>query len=297
MAINYKVSSDIDTFLRKSTKEDAATFLGLEDTKAQWGQITGTLSTQTDLQSALDAKASASDVSTNTTNIATNASSIATKQDILTFGIANTNAVKIDNTSAAANSGDICKFAGNGIMPYTYADLKYDLGVDLKAPIASPSFTGTTTAPKIVTNEIQCEGSLPSGADAQPINYDAKVHRFRDFDASPTTLFVIEKIDGYTGARIGINKEPSASNAVALHVVAGKNNSTNVEDLALKVIGGAHFDDYIRVGHYTDETRNASFPTPTNGTIIYNQQHHEFQGYVGGGTGWQKFNMGAVSTS
>ena len=54
---NIKVSSDIDTLLRKSTKEDAATFLGLEDTKAQWGQITGTLTSQTDLVAALDAKA------------------------------------------------------------------------------------------------------------------------------------------------------------------------------------------------------------------------------------------------
>jgi len=54
---NFEVSSDIDTFLRKSTKEEAATFLGLEDTKAQWGQITGTLSDQTDLQAELDAKA------------------------------------------------------------------------------------------------------------------------------------------------------------------------------------------------------------------------------------------------
>lgn len=57
---NFEVSSDIDTFLRKSTKEEAATFLGLEDTKAQWGQITGTLTTQSDLVSALNSKADTS---------------------------------------------------------------------------------------------------------------------------------------------------------------------------------------------------------------------------------------------
>lgn len=299
MSVNYKVSSDIDTFLRKSTKEDAATFLGLEDTKAQWGQITGTLSTQTDLQSALDAKASASDVSTNTSNISTNTSNIsANTSNIAT----NTSNIATNTSNIATNTSNIATNATNISTNATDIDtLEVAVSgnaadIDLKAPKASPTFTGTTTAPKIVTNEIQCEGSLPSGTDAVPINYDAKVHRFRDFDESPTTLFVIEKIDGYTGARIGINKEPSSSNAVALHVVAGKNASTNVEDLALKVIGGAHFDDFIRVGHYTDATRNASFPSPTNGTIIYNQQHHEFQGYVGGGTGWQKFNMGAIST-
>jgi len=57
MPSNFKVSSDIDTFLRKQTKEEAATFLGLEDVSAVWGQVTGTLSNQTDLQGALDAKA------------------------------------------------------------------------------------------------------------------------------------------------------------------------------------------------------------------------------------------------
>jgi len=74
---------------------------------------------------------------------------LAGKQDTLTFGRLNTNAVKIDNTSAAANPGDICKFAGNGIMPYTFLDIKYDLGLPVieatlldKANKASPEFTG-----------------------------------------------------------------------------------------------------------------------------------------------------------
>ena len=54
MPDNFKVSSDIDTLLRKQTKEEAATFLGLEDVSAVWGQVTGTLSNQTDLQGVLD---------------------------------------------------------------------------------------------------------------------------------------------------------------------------------------------------------------------------------------------------
>jgi hypothetical protein len=54
---NKIVSKDIDDFLTKSTKEEAATFLGVEDTKALWGQITGTLANQTDLVSALALKA------------------------------------------------------------------------------------------------------------------------------------------------------------------------------------------------------------------------------------------------
>lgn len=158
---------------------------------------------------------------------------------------------------------------------------------------SSPTFTGTTTAPTVITGEIQCEGT--TSGTAQPIKYDSNEHRFRDYDASPTDLMVIEKIDGYTGGRVGINKDPSASNAVALHVVAGKNASTNAEDLGLKVVGGSFFEDFIRVGHYTDTTRG-QISNPTNGTIIYNSEHHEYQGYVGGGSGWKKFTMGNVST-
>ncbi len=162
---------------------------------------------------------------------------------------------------------------------------------------ASPTFTGTTTTSKIITNEIQCEGT--TAGTAQPINYDSNEHRFRDFDANPTNLLVIEKINGYTGARVGINKEPSSSNAVALHIVAGKNTSTNEKDLGLKVTGGGAFlEKFLRIGHYTDSERDA-ITNPTNGTVIYNETHHEFQGYIGGGggnAGWKKFTMSNVST-
>tara|TARA_R110000851_G_scaffold152528_2_gene294240 strand:+ start:87 stop:1328 length:1242 start_codon:yes stop_codon:yes gene_type:complete len=268
---NIKVSSDIDTFLRKSTKEEAATFLGLEDTKAVWGQITGTLSNQTDLVSALALKGSASqqvtnttniatntasiatnatniatnvtniatnvtDIATNATNIATNVTSIAGKQDTLTFGIANTNAVKIDNTSAAANSGDICKFAGSGIMPYKYADLKYDLGVDNKAPIASPTFTGDVTAPRLITNEIQSVGTTTG--TAQPITYDSKEHRFRDYDETPSNLMVIKKADGVPIGKVGINHNNPVS---ALHVVGGHTSGGGISNEALRVVGSGLF--------------------------------------------------------
>jgi len=183
----------------------------------------------------------------------------------------------------------------NSILTVT-SDME-DLGVQMldKADKFNPTFTGTTTAPKIVTNEIQCEGTTTG--TAQPINYDAKEHRFRDFDGStegPKDMLVVQKFDGYTGARIGINKDPSSSNAVALHVVAGKNNSNNEEDLGIKVVGGAFFEDFVRVGHY--ESNNSSGedtrPTsPSNGTIIYDATTHTFQGYVGGGAGWKTFNM------
>ena len=201
--------------------------------------------------------------------------------DLHEFNIGNSPRLIVEDTGISVTGSITGNVTGN-----VTGDLTGNVTGDL---------TGDVTADKIITKEIQCEvgSAVGTGADAQPINYDAKEHRFRDFDQQPTNLMVISKFNGYTGARIGINKEPSSSNAVALHIVAGKNASTNVEDLALKVIGGAFFNDFIRIGHYTDATRPIS---PTNGTVIYNQQHHEYQGFVGGGTGWQKFNMSAVST-
>lgn len=57
MASNYKVSADIDTLLRKSTKEEVATFLGVDTNTA--------------------------DIATNSANIATNTADIATKAPIV----------------------------------------------------------------------------------------------------------------------------------------------------------------------------------------------------------------------
>ncbi len=152
---------------------------------------------------------------------------------------------------------------------------------------------------KIITTEIQCKGTTTG--TAQPINYDAKEHRFRDFDGTtdgPTHMLVVQKFDGYTGARVGINKDPSASNAVALHIVAGKNTSTQEKDLGLKVTGGGAFlEQFLRVGHYesSDANGNDQRPSsPSNGTIIYDSSTHSFQGYIGGGGGsggWKTFTM------
>lgn len=149
------------------------------------------------------------------------------------------------------------------------------------APTASPTFTGDATIPKIIATEIQCVGT--TSGTAQPIKYDSLEHRFRDYDESPTNLMVIKKIDGSTGARIGINKDTADA---ALHIVAGTTSGT--EDTALKVVGGAFFEDYVRIGHYTTAGRPTS---PTNGSVIYNTTLHKFQGYIGGGGGWKSFQM------
>jgi hypothetical protein len=165
----------------------------------------------------------------------------------------------------------------------------------IRSNIGAASSAGGT-----ITGVLNCEqpiitGEIQSGSEFDEIlNIDFKQLFFRDFDETPNTLMVIKKFDGYTGSRIGINKDPASSETVALQIHAGKNNSTNEYDDALKVVGGAFFENWVRLGHYTDTERD-NLPRPTNGTVIYNSEHHEFQGYVGGGTGWVKFNTSAVS--
>ena len=99
MSDNFKVSSDIDTLLRKQTKEEAATFLGLEDVSAVWGQVTGTLSNQTDLQGALDTNAS--NIATNTAAIAINTAKTGITSGQASAIVANTAKVGITPTQAS----------------------------------------------------------------------------------------------------------------------------------------------------------------------------------------------------
>ena len=319
MSSNYTVSSDVDELLRKSSKAEIESYLGVSTNASD----ISTLQQQQGLNASQISGLNSS-VVTNTSNIATNASNIATNESLMQTNTADiaTNATNITTNTADIATNTASIVTTNGNVATNTANIAINTtNIAGKAPKENAIFTGTTnfngsvdfnqgvlcddglgvtgdltvSSGKIITNEIQCEGT--TSGNSQPIKYDSNEHRFRDYDANPTNLMVIKKIDGYTGARVGINKDPSSSNAVALHVVAGKNSSTNVKDLGLKVTGGGVFlEKFIRVGHYTDATRASSFPTPTNGTIIYNQEHHEFQGYVGGGTGWQKFNMGAVSS-
>ena len=172
----------------------------------------------------------------------------------------------------------------SGLENTDYSNL-LDYNRNISAP-SDLSVAGTTTAPTIVASLIKGVGN--DTGTAQPINYDAKEHRFRDFDGAtdfPKNMLVVQKFDGYTGARVGINKDPASDNNVALHIVAGKNSNTNVRDLGLKVIGGAFFENYIRVGHYTNSTLVTA---PNNGNIVYNTDENKFQGYQAG-SGWGSF--------
>ena len=152
MPSNFKVSSDIDTFLRKQTREEAADYLGLEIPPAVWGGITGTLSNQSDLQGALDANASgvatnSSNITTNATGIATNATGIATNAT----GIAtNATGIATNATGIATNVTDIATNATDIATNATAITTERDRATAaeaLLAPIDNAEFTGTTTIP------------------------------------------------------------------------------------------------------------------------------------------------------
>ena len=96
--------------------------------------------------------------------------------------------------------------------------------------------TGIDVAGKIKTTGI-INGS--THATAQPITYDAKEHRFRDFDTIPNNLMVIKKTDGVPIGKVGINHNNPVS---ALHVVGGHTSSgVGAPNEALRVVGSGLF--------------------------------------------------------
>ena len=161
-----------------------------------------------------------------------------------------------------------------------------------KAPLDSPVFEGNIQAQRIITHEIQCEGT--AGTGVQPITYDAAEHRFRDHDNDPTNLLLIKKVDDEDGARIGIN-QPSLvpTPRCALEIHYGSTDGVNRE--TLRVMGGAFFNEYVRVGHYaTAPVDSEGVPTLPVGSIILNTTTHKFQGNVGSAYGgWKTFQFEA----
>jgi len=108
--------------------------------------------------------------------------------------------------------------------------------LDAKAPTANPTFTGDVTASRLITNEIQSVGT--SSGTAQPITYDSKEHRFRDYDETPSNLMVIKKADGVPIGKVGINHNNPVS---ALHVVGGNTSGGGIPNEALRVVGSGLF--------------------------------------------------------
>ena len=113
-------------------------------------------------------------------------------------------------------------------------------GIDVAGTVNT---TGNITAPRLITNEIQCVGTTTG--TAQPITYDAKEHRFRDYDETPNNLMVIKKVDGVPIGKVGINHNNPAS---ALHVVGGHTTGGGIPNEALRVVGSGLFTSTDEIG-------------------------------------------------
>lgn len=133
---------------RDFTSYDHDTFIGnindLESRKIEsvsWGDIDGTLSNQTDLQDALDAKADTADLGTLATQ-----DSVDYDTEVDNKPILGTLASKDD-----VSNNDTYYLRRNGVWTDAetnfYNESETDALLDLKAPLASPALTGAPTAP------------------------------------------------------------------------------------------------------------------------------------------------------
>ena len=127
--------------------------------------------------------------------------------------------------------------------------------------------TGIDVEGKIKTTGI-INGS--THATAQPITYDAKEHRFRDFDTNPNNLMVIKKTDGVPIGKVGINHNNPVS---ALHVVGGHTSSgVGAPNEALRVVGSGLFtsvdDIALIVARDTDNNDSHSSGNDLGGHVL-----------------------------
>lgn len=287
MSSNIQVSSDIDTLLKKSTKEEVATFLGLEDTKAQWGQITGSLSSQTDLVNILNTIPSASDVATNNSKvgittvqanaIVANTSKVGITSSQASAIVANTSKVGITQSQADAIVANTAKVGITTAQATAISTNSQDLATQsqaisdnandlaIKAPKASPTFTGTSVF----------EGSAGFIQDVSMGN----------------NLEVYDKITtgGKVGVGIGTGVNPSAMLEVGGTIKA---DDININSKAFYVDGT---NSYIQAEKYGEGTfatltgsENQPKTTPAfgdNGKVVENTYIKTFKivgdGFVG----------------
>lgn len=213
-----------------------------------------------------------------------------------TFLKADVNGTPSDEVSLDASSGTLHLIGNQEVKIESEGDIKLDADDNGEVSITGNcSVAGdlnvagdhTINTGRLNVREIQCQGGTTN--TAIPINYDAKEHRFRDFDANPTNLMVIEKIDNKNGARIGINVEDNDTPRCALEIVHGSSENssgtatTNRE--TLRVMGGSFFNEWARVGHYTSDPSDAPV-----GSIIYRSDNKTFKGNCGS-DGWKTFTM------
>ncbi len=122
------------------------------------------------------------------------------KQDNLTFGIADTNAVQIDDSSAADDK--YARFTANGIEGRTTTQLKSDIGLNnvtnesKSTMFSSPTFTGSISAPDNSIPASAISGNI-GGGGASTITYmTTSIYNSSSTDHQDKLFAAYANIDG-----------------------------------------------------------------------------------------------------
>ena len=289
MATNFTVSSDVDTLLRKSTKEEIATFLGLEDTKAQWGQITGTLTTQTDLVSALNDKANTASPTFTGTVIAP---------------ILKTSEVQAVSGEAIEYDAIEHRFRDEDEQPSNLLVIKKTDGVPIgkvginhtNPKVALHIVGGHVASGGIADEALRVVGSgLLTSTNASTLvlamdtdnNSDAStsVLKIKRDESTSETPNVEEMNLGFIGSAGDLYTNSTENSA---YLIIENNKSFEIATGSIKRMEvsslGIASSGPVKVGSLSNSEKNAmvSAGTAENGMIIYNSDEDTFQGFQDG---------------
>jgi hypothetical protein len=178
-----------------------------------WGLITGTLANQTDLQEALDAKANQSELDT----VAATANSAVQPAGLTKAAVG---LGSVDNTADTAKPVSVAQQAA----------------LDLKAPLASPAFTGNPTVPTQAAVDYSTRAAssafvaaaLASLLDSAPGTLDtlnelaAALGDDPNFAATVTALIAAKADDAATTAALATKADDAATTSA----LAGKLDTT-----------------------------------------------------------------------
>jgi hypothetical protein len=250
-----KAGGTSSQFLKADGSVDTSTYL----TGVAWGSITGTLSTQTDLQTALDLKAPlASPTFTGTVSGITKSmvglSNVDNTTDLLkpistaTQTALDLKAPLVSPTFTGTVSGVTKSMVGLSNVDNTTDLLKpistaTQTALDLKAPLASPTFTGTVSG---VTKSMVGLSNVDNTSDAnKPVSSATQTALNLKYDASNPSGYISGITSGQVTTALGFTPENAANKGI--------NNGYASLDGAGKVLSSqlpSYVDDVVEVANY-----------------------------------------------
>jgi len=198
-------------------------------------------------------------------------SDLSTKQNSLTFGISNTNAVRINSTSVTAN--DIAIFTSTGLAGRTFAELKTDLSlnnVENKSSATILSEIQDGNIPSTITRDTELEAHT-SRTD-NPHSVTASQIGLGSVEDKSSATIRSEIVDSDIPSTIARDSE--VTSAIATHTALSNPHGitkstlglTNVEDKSSATIRSEIVDSDIPSGIARDSEVTASLLVHTSDT-------------------------------